>query len=87
MIYASKILVLVRKGRSFYATLDEEGFLGNPGGGGSLRKKIVYTGQFFVFVDNWALPGDSWFLILLNYWNSPYRIVLYDIHTSFSKST
>ena len=36
MIYHSKNLVLVRKGRAFYATLFQEVFFGNPGGGGSL---------------------------------------------------
>ena len=35
MIYHSKSLVLVRKGRAFYATLYQEVFFGNPGGGGS----------------------------------------------------
>ena len=32
MIYHSKSLVLVRKGRAFYATLYQEVFFGNPGG-------------------------------------------------------
>ena len=36
MIYHFKSLVLVRKGRAFYATLYQEVFFGNPGGGGSL---------------------------------------------------
>ena len=38
MIYHFKSLVLVRKGRAFYATLYQEVFFGNPGGGGSLSK-------------------------------------------------
>ena len=50
-----------------------------------LDKKIVSTGQFFVFVDIWALPGDSLFLILLNYWNSPYKIVPYDTYIIFEQ--
>ena len=37
MIYHFKSLVLVRKGREFYATLYQEVFFGNPGGGGSLK--------------------------------------------------
>ena len=37
MIYHSKSLVLVRKGRAFYATLYQEVFFGNPEGGGSLN--------------------------------------------------
>ena len=36
IIFHSKTLVLVRKGRAFYATLYQEVFFGNPGGGGSL---------------------------------------------------
>ena len=36
MIYHFKSLVLVRKGRAFYATLYQEVFFANPGGGGSL---------------------------------------------------
>ena len=36
MINHFKSLVLVRKGRAFYATLYQEAFFGNPGGGGSL---------------------------------------------------
>ena len=39
MIYHFKSLVLVRKGRAFYATLYQEVFFGNPGGGGSLTRK------------------------------------------------
>ena len=50
-----------------------------------LGKKIVSTGQFFVFVDIWALPGDSWFLILLIYWNSPYKIDPYDAYIIFEQ--
>ena len=38
MIYHSKSLVLVRKGRAFYATLYQEVFFWNPGGGGSLTE-------------------------------------------------
>ena len=41
MIYHFKSLVLVRKGRAFYATLYQEVFFANPGGGGSLMLKIV----------------------------------------------
>ena len=37
MIYHFKSLVLVRKGRAFYATLSQEVFFANPGGGGSLK--------------------------------------------------
>ena len=33
MIYHFKSLVLGRKGRAFYATLYQEVFFGNPGGG------------------------------------------------------
>ena len=40
MIYHSKSLVLVRKGRAFYATLYQEVFFGNPGWGGSLNLKL-----------------------------------------------
>ena len=36
MIYHFKSLVMVRKGRAFYATLYQEVFFANPGGGGSL---------------------------------------------------
>ena len=41
MIYHFKSLVLVRKGRAFYATLYQEVFFGNPGGGGSLIKDVL----------------------------------------------
>ena len=41
MIYHSKSLVLVRKGRAFYATLYQEVFFGNPGGGGSLVAQVL----------------------------------------------
>ena len=41
MIYHFKSLVLVRKGRAFYATLYQEVFFGNPGGGGSLSMMPV----------------------------------------------
>ena len=37
MIYPFKSLVLVRKGRAFYATLYQEVFFGNPGGGRVLK--------------------------------------------------
>ena len=50
-----------------------------------LGKKIVSTDQFFVIVDIWALPGDSWFLFLMNYWNSPYIIVPYDTYIIFEQ--
>ena len=40
MIYHFKSLVLVRKGRAFYATLYQEVFLGNPGGGRVLKLAI-----------------------------------------------
>ena len=43
MIYHFKSLVLVRKGRAFYATLYQEVFFGNPGGGGSLRQFIYFS--------------------------------------------
>ena len=41
MIYHFKSLVLVRKGHAFYATLYQEVFFCNPGGGGSLNEKMV----------------------------------------------
>ena len=41
MIYHSKSLVLVRKGRAFYATLYQEVCFGNPGGGGSLTSDLI----------------------------------------------
>ena len=44
---------------------------------------MVSTGQFFDFIDFWALPGDSWFLIFLYFWNSPYKIVFYDTFIIF----
>ena len=44
MIYHFKSLVLVRKGRAFYATLYQEVFFGNPGGGGSLNKIFFMEG-------------------------------------------
>ena len=43
MIYHYKNLVLVRKGRAFYATLYQEVFFGNPGGGGSLKIILLYS--------------------------------------------
>ena len=44
MIYHFKSLVLVRKGRAFYATLYQEVFFANPGGGGSLTKTWIELG-------------------------------------------
>ena len=41
MIYHFKSLVLVRKGRAFYATLYQEVFFGKTGGGGSLKDSFV----------------------------------------------
>ena len=41
MIYHFKSLVLVRKGRAFYATLYQEVFFANPGGGGSLKEMNI----------------------------------------------
>ena len=40
MIYHSKSLVLVSKGCAFYATLYQEVFLGETGGGGSLTLSL-----------------------------------------------
>ena len=40
MIYHFKSLVLVRKDRAFYATLYQEVFFGNSGGGGSVSPDI-----------------------------------------------
>ena len=42
MIYNFKSLVLVRKRCAFYATLYQEVFFGNPGGGGSLSVYLIY---------------------------------------------
>ena len=50
-----------------------------------LGKKIVSTGQFFDFMDPSALPGDSWFVILLNDWNFPNKIVPYDTYIIFEQ--
>ena len=36
-------------------------------------------------MDIWALPGDSWILILLDYWNLPYKIVPYDTYIIFEQ--
>ena len=36
-------------------------------------------------MDIWALPGYSWFLILLNYWNSPNQIVPDDTYIIFEQ--
>ena len=36
-------------------------------------------------MDFWALPSDSWFVILLNYWNSPNKIVPYDTYIIFEQ--
>ena len=46
---------------------------------------MVSTRQFLVFMDIWAFPGDHWFLILLNYWKSPYEIVPYDTYNFFEE--
>ena len=43
MIYHFKSLVLVRKGRAFYATLYQEEFFANPGGGGSLSYCEIFS--------------------------------------------
>ena len=40
-IYSIKKIVLVRKGRTFYATLYQEVFFCNPVGGGSLKNQNV----------------------------------------------
>ena len=50
-----------------------------------LGKKNVSISQFFVFMDIWDLPGDSLFLVLLNYWNSSYKIVSYDTYIIFEE--
>ena len=50
-----------------------------------LGRKIVSSGQFFDFMDFWALLGDSWFLILLNDWNLPNKIVPYDTYIIFEE--
>ena len=42
MIYHFKSLVLVRKGRAFYATLYQEVFFDKTGGGGSLKQMESY---------------------------------------------
>ena len=55
------------------------------GGLGPETKKFVYNGQFIDFMDFWALPGDSWFVILLDEWNSPYKIVPYDTYIIFEQ--
>ena len=46
---------------------------------------MVSPGQFFDFMDIWALPGDYLFYILLNYWKSPYEIVPYDTYIIFEE--
>ena len=48
--------------------------------------KKISTGQFFVFVGIWALPGDSRFLILLNDWELPNEIVPYDTYIIFEEN-
>ena len=50
MIYHFKSLVLVRKGRAFYATFYQEVFFGNPGGGGSLSPKQLYLSIVIKYV-------------------------------------
>ena len=46
MIYHSKSLVLVRKGRAFYATLYQEVFFGNPGERGSLNSFLDLSQKY-----------------------------------------
>ena len=36
-------------------------------------------------MDIWALPGDFWFLILMNYWKSTNEVVPYDTYIIFEE--
>ena len=71
MIYHFKSLVLVRKGRAFYATLYQEVFFANPGGGGSLRcyfqqVEDEFYNHFFI-IDAIAINNDSTLRALLKH--------------------
>ena len=59
MIYHFKSLVLVRKGRAFYATLYQEVFFGNPGGGGSLTVYNATASEYsLVYVMDEICPTE-----------------------------
>ena len=64
MIYHFKSLVLVRKSRAFYATLYQEVFFGNPGGGGSLIALYLFISLVrnasFIIVEQWWQGRSQW---------------------------
>ena len=78
-IYSIKKVVLVRKGRAFYAPLYQEVFFGDPGGGGGSWTVIItpdFLSIFLFLLDNY-IPSDLLHeyirtLLMLGAWESKY---------------
>ena len=76
MIYHFKSLVLVREGRSFYTTLYQEVFFGNPGGGGSLSLTPLLTILDFSTTLSDLFAQVLIIVIIQNWLESPERVLV-----------